>query len=64
MAQKRSRGAPLATVAPRGIYSSVVLNTRTSTEPLAAVQAAYVAARYGLDATRARVVAELCWRRA
>ncbi len=63
MLQKRLRGQPLATVAPRSVYSSVVLNTRTSTETLAAVQAAYVAARFRLDGTRARVVAELVWGR-
>jgi len=61
MLQKRLRGQPLATVAPRSVYSSAVLNTRTSTESLAAVQAEYLAARFGLDGVRARVVAELAW---
>ncbi len=64
MLQKRLRGQPLATVAPRNVYSSVVLNTRTSTENLAAVQAAFVAARFGLDGVRARLTAELAWGRA
>ncbi len=34
------------------------------TKPLPEFQAAFVAARYGLDATRAKLTAELCWRRA
>ncbi len=64
MLQKRLRGQPLATVAPRSVYSSVVLNTRTSTETLAAVQAAYVAAHFRLDGVRAKLTAELAWGRA
>ncbi len=62
MAQKRSRGAPLATVATRNVYSSAALDTRISTATLPDLQAAFVAARFRLDGTRARVVAELCWR--
>ena len=63
MLQGLSRGAPLGTVAPRNVNGFPTRDTRTSTETLATVQAAYVAARYGLDATRARLTADLCWRR-
>ncbi len=62
MLQRLSRGAPLGTVAPRNVNGFPTRDTRTSTENLPDLQAAFAAARYGLDATRARVVAELCWR--
>jgi len=61
MLQKRLRGQPLATVAPRNVNGFPTRDFQSSTETLAAVQAAYVAARFRLDGVRARVVAELAW---
>ena len=61
MVRKASRGAPLATVAPRNVISSAARDTRISTLDLAEAQASYLAARFGLDGVRARVVAGLCW---
>lgn len=61
MTQKRSRGAPLATVATRNVISLPARDTRIPTATLPDLQAAFVAARYGLDSVRARVVAELAW---
>jgi len=63
MLQGLTRGAPLGTVAPRNVISSPARDTRTSTAALPDLQAAFVAARFGLDATRAKLTAELCWRR-
>jgi len=64
MLQGLTRGAPLGTVAPRNVNGFPTRDTRTSTENLPDLQAAFVAARYGLGGVRARVVAELAWWRA
>jgi len=59
---KRSRGAPLVTVAaPRNVNGFPTRDFQSSTETLAAVQAAYVAARFRLDGVRAKLTAELAW---
>ncbi len=34
-----------------------------NTQTVPSVQVSYLAARFGLDATRAKLTAELCWRR-
>jgi len=63
MAPKRSRPAPRRRAGLGDVISSPARDTRTSTETLPSFQADFIAARFGLDATRARAVAELCWGR-
>lgn len=64
MAFNASRGQPLATVAPRNVLSSAASDVRNNSVPLREIQAAYIGARFGLDAARARLTAELAWGRA
>ena len=60
MAQKRAKPARKGTGS--GIGKAVAaISDRISTLDLAEAQASYIAARFGLDGTRARVVAELAW---
>ncbi len=61
MLQGLTRGAPLGTVAPRNVNGFPTRDTRTSTENLPDLQAAFVAARFRLDGVRARLTAELAW---
>ncbi len=63
MVQKRSRPAPLATGTGLEWISSPA-SVRDNSKPITEFQAAFVATRYGLDGSRARVVAELAWGRA
>ena len=64
MARKRVRPAPLDKVTGLGIAKcSPAVCSPENSAPLDDFQAAFVAARFGLDATRARVVAELVWGR-
>ncbi len=46
-----------------GIAKAVAAFVPDNTQTIPSVQAYYLAARFGLDATRARVVAELAWGR-
>ncbi len=45
-------------------WNSLAASDRNNSKPLPEVQSDFLAARFGLDAARARVVAELCWGRA
>jgi len=57
---KRSKPAPLAT--GTGSRTAKLSGFGPDyTKPLPEFQATFVAARFGLDGTRARVVAELAW---
>ena len=62
MAQKQLRGAPLATVAPRVVYSSPALDTRNDSCTSFAVQASLAVSRlsrrFGLPPATALAVAE------
>jgi len=62
MTLKRSKPASLATGTGSG-WNSLAASDRNNSKPLTEFQASFVAARYGLDATRAKLTAELCWRR-
>ena len=61
MTSKASRGAPLATVAPRIVARSAARDTLVDTADLFRVQAEFLAARFRLHGTRARLTAELAW---
>lgn len=63
MSRKASRGAPLATVAPRNVICSAARDTGINTANLPEVQSAFLVARFGLGAIRARLTAELAWGR-
>jgi hypothetical protein len=64
MSQKRSKPAPLATGTGLGNgICSAALSRSDNSENLRRFQADFVAARYRLDAARARVVADLAWGR-
>ncbi len=60
MTQKRLRPAPLATGTGLGITKLSSFDP-DNTQTVPSVQACYLAARFGLDGARARVVAELAW---
>lgn len=62
MTQTQLRPAPLATGTGLGIEKLASFSP-DNTENLPEVQAAFVAARFGLDATRAKLTAELAWER-
>jgi len=60
MTVKRSKPAPLAT--GTGVeWISSPASVRDNSKNLPQFQEAFLAARYGLDGTRSRVVAELAW---
>ncbi len=63
MPRNGSGNAPLATVVPRHVNGFLTRDSRNNTQSIAEVQASFVAARFGLDAARAKLTAELCWRR-
>ena len=63
MTQKRSKPARVNGTGSGNVISLAARDTRTNTETLSEVQASFLAARFGLDGTRARVVAELAWGR-
>jgi hypothetical protein len=44
-------------------WNSLAASDRNNSKPLPEVQSDFLAARFGLDATRAKLTAELCWRR-
>ena len=64
MPMKTKRPAPPCRAATGQVAweSSTALDANNS-KPLADFQGAFLAARFGLDGTRARVVAELAWGR-
>lgn len=64
MSMKQKRPAPLAKVAGPIVWESSAALDPNNSKPLPEFQGAFIAARYGLDGTRARVVAELAWGRA
>ena len=61
MTQKRSKPARVNGTGSGNVISSAARDTRISTLDLAEAQASFLAARFGLDGVRARVVAELAW---
>jgi len=61
MAWKRPKPARANGTGSGNVICSAARDTRTSTETLGAVQAAFVARRYGLDGVRARLTAELAF---
>jgi hypothetical protein len=64
MRQKSMKPAPPCQAATGPVvWISSPASNRDNTEALPEVQASYLAARFGLDGTRARVVAELAWGR-
>ena len=64
MAQKRLRPAPpcQAATGPE-MLRMPTLSVSEHSAPLPAFQADFIAARFGLDAVRARLTAELAWGR-
>jgi len=61
MAQKRSKPAPLATGTGSGIAKAVAAFFPDNSKHFDEFQAAFVARRFGLDATRARLTASLAF---
>lgn len=62
MSLKRSEAAPLDKVTASGT-ANLARFVPDNTSNLGEVQSAFIAARFRLDAPRARVVAELAWGR-
>lgn len=61
MAQKRLKPAPAGT----GLgWNSLAASNRDNNENLPTLQEKWLVARFGLEATRARLVAEIAWGRA
>jgi len=63
MGRDGSRPAPRERAGLVGVHASPACNTANNA-PLSSFQADFIAARFGLDGVRARVVAELAWGRA
>ncbi len=63
MTMNKMRPAPLAKVAGPGIAKLTIARSPEDSAPLPTFQASFLAARFGLDGLRARVVAELAWGR-
>ncbi len=64
MARKTPRPAPLLKATTGSGWNSLAASDWNNSKPLDEFQASFVAARFGLDTTRAKLTAELCWRRA
>ena len=64
MDRKTTKPAQPRQAATGSGWNSLAASDRTNTANLSEVQSAFLAARYGLDGIRARVVAELAWGRA
>ena len=62
MARKTTKPAQPRQAATGSGWDSLAASARITTPDLTEAQAFYIAARYGLDGTRARLVAELAWR--
>ena len=63
MTVKKLRPAPLAKVAGPGVQPMPIVRSSEDSAPLPSFQACFLAARFGLGATRARLTAELAWGR-
>ncbi len=64
MPRSKKKPAPPCQAATGSIvWESSAALVPNNSKPLAEVQSAFLAARYGLDGIRARVVAELAWGR-
>ena len=61
MGREKSRPAPRERAGLGDVISSPARDTRTPTETLPDLQADFLAARFGLDATRARLTASLAF---
>ena len=64
MRKKVDRQPSREGLATPNVISLAARDTRLISETLPAVQAAFLASRFGLDGNRARLTAELAWGRA